>query len=189
MVKNKKNLSFGELPKTLFNFKVFENNITTHSLILYSALLIIISAGINMIKSVQNYTAFEAFEAFVITLIGTPIILLVVYSLFYLFLRAFDPQTSSFFDGFLVFVAVTMPFILIGHIVNWIRFTFESLTYILGLLLVLFIIYYAVNMVLHMKTFFKTTKIRILVSFLFVDIIFVVVGTAQYLFYLIANLR
>ena len=51
---------------------------------------------------------------------------IVVFSIFYVFISAFEGKRELYWKSFLVFLTITMPFLLVGHVLSWIMAEFVN---------------------------------------------------------------
>jgi membrane-associated HD superfamily phosphohydrolase len=195
MVKNKKNkeLDFLSIFKSTYDFKILERKTSKKNLILYSALWLFLISFLNMVFYNQNI--FEGSMAYIInflsSLVGTPLILFMVFLLFITILNAFENKTHDFFYSYLIFLVSNLPFIFLLHIVNKISIIiFNSvILLILSIITTIIFIYYLISFINNFKNYYKTSISRIISSLLVIFIIVISIITIAYLNLLINSLN
>lgn len=183
MVKSKKSsLTLLDLPKSVVCMNTFASNVKSSTLLIYGAIIVLLISVLNVVKGIADVNPTSVIESFLYTLIGLPLILFVVYLLFIIFLNAFEGKSKDFQHSYLVFSAITLPFILIGHILNWLSVLFTNYVVMLlfSLLLAVLFVYYVFNFVINFKNYYKTTGYRVVSSLIIADIIFIFIGIIQY---------
>lgn len=189
MVKAKNSdLSYFDFTKSLLNQNTFSKKFKTKTAMIYSLVILLLFTIFNIITSLGTSTLIS--NQFISSVIGVPVFILIVFTLFYLFLSAFETKIKHFWRSYIVFSIVALHYIFIGNILRFIvESTYNStITLIVSSLLVLLIIYFIINLTLSLKNYFKTTWQRIFVSFILVDILLGVLIIVQYFSMLISQL-
>lgn len=193
---HKQKLSFILLIKSLFIFNIFrDNNISKKLLSLYSlGLLILISIISVMGNHIENYSLITDSLLILSVLIYFPIFFLCLYGFFYIFLNSFEDKRKPFFESFLVFLAILLPFIFIGNIFNYLgklafNYNYSTIGMILAGLLYLLAIYFNIVFIVNFKEYYNTSYFRIISSLIIIfAILTIVVVMPLYLQYLISAL-
>lgn len=185
MVKSKTNKSqtMNMYLKSLYCFSVFKSNLDLKSLGIYSGLLVLLISIVNLLKSFLENTSYNHLEAFFGTLLGLPIIMFIVFGIFYVVLNAFESKRKGFVESYLVFLSITLPFTLVGHLINWMGSVISQGVIItfLNLALLALIIYYLVNLVLNFKNYYGTSGYRVIVSLSLISMLISFVIMIEYL--------
>lgn len=191
MVKTKLSNQSVKFWKSLYDFKAFTKKLNHLDLLLYSGILVTVIALVSVGRNLTTgFQTFNAVESFFYTFFGLPILAVIVYALFYLFLNAFESKRKGFFESYLVFLSITLPFLLIVHLLNWLKLILSGTSVLLmNLLIAIIAIYYIVNVILNFKNYYQTSAFRVLASFILVDVMFMFLGMLQYMSYLMLNIR
>lgn len=188
MVKSNKTNIFKEtigLFASIYNFHKFEESVSKSAMMLYSFILLttisIFSYFISGSNNIKN-----SFTDILLILIVIPILAFGFYGLFYIFLRAFVKEKKEFWEGFLVFLCLVFPFLLIGNIISFIgkAITNDSILIFLAFLLIIFFVYFVFNIVLNLKNYYNTTSFTVTTSLLLVSILITVFIILAYLMYI-----
>jgi len=193
MVKNK-NLgvikeSVGLLA-SFFNFKKFEEHVSKSVMVLYSAVFLVLIAVLSYFNNSYINNDFTIFENLIYVILFVPLFLLVLYALFYVFLRSFERNEKNFWESFLVFTSIVFPFFFIGHILGLVV-KFISNEFVLNffvILFLLFFVYFIINLILNFKNYYKTSIFKVITSLILVNILIVGLIILLYISYMINNL-
>ena len=177
---NKKELSFFDYLKSSFQLDLFKSKkINLNSIMLYNFILLVVVSLINVLKTLSN--AQSAIQSFIYTLVGLPLLMLLLYSIFYIFLNAFEDKRKPFIESFLVFSAIILPFVIDLHILNWIGTQFVgAISIMIWILILLLYIYLLINLIFNFKNYYSTSGYRVLASIIIVQVLLLFMGTMQY---------
>jgi len=187
--KNKSKISLLKLKTSTFNYSLFKSKIDYKTLLIYIAINLLVVSIINTIRSKTSVSMLPPIQTFFSSFFGMILIGLFIFTLFYVFLSAFEGKIEGFWYSFVIFLTITMPFLVAGHILNWIRETFIGSSSFITSLLIIIMVYFIFNLIFQMKVHFKTTSLRVLASFMLVDIILGVFAVLEYMSYLLLNLK
>ncbi len=179
-----------QYPMSLYTFDFFTKKISSHTTLLYGVLLIVALLIINFLKNMLVLIPTSMDRILSVSLIGIPLLIFASFAGFYVVLNAFENNRKSFWQSFLVFLAITMQFIVIGHFLDLLVMLFNNsiMTTIISFLLVLLIIYFVVNFVINFKRYYNTSGYRVVVSFIFVNTIIGIFSIVYYFQILLSNL-
>lgn len=192
MVKNNKTNIFKEtigLFASIYNFHKFEERVSKSAMMLYSFVLLttisIFSYFITGNNSIRN-----SFTDILLILVVLPLMALAFYGIFYIFLRAFIKEKKDFWEGFLVFLCLVFPFLLIGNIISFIGKAIinDTILMFLAFLLIIFFVYFVFNIVLNLKNYYNTTSFTVTTSLLLVCILITLFIVLAYLMYVVKYL-
>lgn len=190
-----KNLSLSDLVLTIFRFKTFQKSFSSKLLISYNLVLLLLIAIISLFSnnynSVGNYALFNNFGVFVFMLIGLPILISFFYGIFYVLFNAYDIKRKTFFQSYLVFLSILLPFIVIGNFLNLIDkiLLIPEITLFFGFLLFVLSIWFLVIFINNFKYYYNTDGFKVSASILIVFALNIGFITLQYLTYLISKLN
>jgi len=187
-------LSFTDYFKLFFKFDLFKKEFSKKSLSIFLAILLIFIALINVLINLNSSNGSSMQTAFLYVIFGFPSVLIFIYSLFFVFLKAYEDKLNkeSYIKGGFVFSAVSLLFYLVIYILVLIRdllISYNILYLIFQLLIFLFAIYYIIALILTLKIFFKVSGFKITTSLLFTYIIILTIALLEYLTYLIGSLK
>jgi len=192
MVK-KENMRFQDLLKVFYKFDIFTKNISYKALVLFDLICLFLLGIMGTVSNnIENYSVYSNSGIFFFGLIGMPIMLLLFYGLFFIFLNAFTIKSKKgFFESYLVFLSICCPFILLGNIFNILgKWSLNSSIIMISLLCVFAVlIYFFVSLVLHFKQYVKDSGFKVSASII-LSILFVFIFTIlNYLVFLINSLK
>lgn len=182
---NKSDDSIFRYLNLFYNLNTFTSIGSKLKLGIFNLVFLFILLIINLIRIdyLSNYVNISI--SIITIIIGVPIFLLGFYGLFYIFLNAYDEnKRKSFFESFLVFSAICLPFFVIGHsIVLLINLTLDIsfMTGILNLFLYIFFIYFLTFLVILFKRYYKISAFQIISSIILVNLVVLVLVLLQYL--------
>lgn len=185
MVKNKESI-FSYL-KVFYNSKVFSKDVEVKKAIIYCLIYLLLISIFSYIKnSFIPESIFGGFQSFILPFIGVILMILIVYSLIFLVINSYDKSKRKFFEGFLVFSLISLPFLVIGHLINIIIiYTYSSLLMmILNLFITFLWVYLFIVLVRNLKVFYNISTSRMIVSILFTSFFFSIISILWYLLYL-----
>ena len=190
VVKSKrKELRIFDFFKSLYNMKIFASKFKTSNLIVYCLVLLGVFTIVNIIIALNAYVS--VIEQILLGVIGVPIVLFIVYFLFYLFLVAFNRKSYHFWEGYLVFFVVSMHFIILGNFIASYIMDVVYSTAVLGFLRILMLalgVYYVVNLIINLKNYYKTMWQKVLASFILVKLIFMIIIVTLYFNYILLSM-
>lgn len=190
MVSKKKELDMFSFVRTLFDFKVLQNEFSIKSVAIYSLILLIIAVGLSTLNNSFGYSPFTIVQIIFYSLLGIPFILLMLYGLFHVFLNALEEKRKPFWKSYFAFTAISLPFIIIGHFLNLANLTesFGLITFANMLIFALFV-YFIINLIMNFKNYYSTSGYKVAVSLIFTNMFFGTILVVQYLVYLIGSLN
>mgnify|MGYP006272588635 FL=1 len=177
--------------KSVFSYDLFKKEQNNLSLAIYSGILILIISILNLLKGSLEFNNLGGIQSFFYSIIGIVLLSLLSYGLIFIFLCAFEKKNRTFLNSYLTFLSLSLPFLLIGHILNWIRsvMVIDVINFLFGILIVILVIYYVFNLVKHFKIYFNTTGFKLIASFILADIIVLTLAMLQYLSYLLLSIQ
>jgi len=192
MVK-KENMRFQDLLKVFYKFDIFTKNINYKALVLFDLICLLLLGIMGIVSNnIENYSVYSNIGIFFFGLIGMPIMLLLFYGLFFVFLNAFTVKDKKkFFESYLVFLSICCPFILLGNIFNILgKWSLNSSIIMISLLCIFVVlVYFFVSLVLHFKQYVKDSGFKVSASII-LTILFVFIFTIlNYLVFLINSLK
>ncbi|MCA9486029.1 hypothetical protein H6501_02755 [Candidatus Woesearchaeota archaeon] len=132
---------------------------------------------------------FDASLAFFIILLAFPVLLLFTYSFFSLFIYALSNSKKKFWEGFVVYLLIALPFMLVFNILELLTFFssgfFEAFLSFLSGISSLFLL---ISLVVHLSRFFGCRKAVLLASLLLLFMFVSVVSGILLLSSLLTNL-
>lgn len=191
MVKTEKNNIFKEtmgLFTSIYNFHKFEERVSKSAMMLYSfVLLITITILSYFISSTKTINTFLTTLQVMIIL---PFLILGIYGLFYIFLRTFQKEKKDFWEGFLVFLCLVFPFLLIGNIIGFISkyISNDTILMFIAFLLIIFFVYFVFNIVLNLKNYYNTSSFTITTSLILVCILIFMFVILAYIYVILKSL-
>lgn len=191
MVKSK-TLSLSDLMLSFFKFNIFEKKISSKLLIIYNLVLLFIISILGILSNnIENYSLISNFTAFLYIIFGVPLMLIILFGLYYIFLNAYEIKRKKFYEAYLVFLSILFPFVIIGNLLNIIGkfLLIPEVTLAILLLLGLLSIYFVINFVLHFRNYYKISGFKIVASLLLVLFINTSIVAIQYLTYIISILK
>lgn len=187
MVKNKDSI-FSYL-KVFYNFKIFSKDIEIKKAIIYCLIYLFLISIFSYIKnSFITKSIFNGLESLILSFFGVILMILVVYSLIFLFINSYDKTKRKFFEGFLVFSLISLPFLVIGHLINIIiLYTYYNLIItILSIFITILWLYLVIVLIINLKNFYNISIFKIIASLLFTFIFLSIIIILWYLTYLIS---
>lgn len=189
MAKNKnESLSLIDLPKSLYDFKIFTRKVSEKNLIFFSLIMLAILSLLTIMVSRATYNYQNYSEIFSFTLIALPLLLFITYCMLNLFMSAYEKLERPFFEGFFVFTSFSLMTIFIGNILNMFRILASNrvLVSFLTVVLVLVSIYLTYALIRNLSVYYKISWQRIFVSFIFTSLVLSIFTIIQYLVYIIS---
>ena len=185
MVKNNKANVFKEvigLFTSIYNFHKFEERVSKSAMMLYSFILLITISILSYFIS-NNINTNNSFLTIVEILLVLPLLLLTFYGLFYIFLRAFEKVGRDFWEGFLVFLCLVFPFLLIGNILGFLgkSISNDTILMFIAFLLIIFFVYFVFNIVLNFKNYYNTTVTASLILVTILIFTFIILAYVAYI--------
>lgn len=187
---NKKNFLNLNYFKIFYKFDYFKDkNLEKKSLFFWSLLsFLLLILTIFLTNNLKNYSIIDSS-----TLIFTSIILIIgisflVHTLFFTFINCFDErQKKSYLTSFLIGTFITYPIIFLSNFLNYLgQYYFNIMfSYFILFLSIILIIYFLLMIFFVFKNYFKTTKFKILTSFILIMIIYIIFFIPFYLNYLL----
>ncbi len=195
MVKVKKvqNLSLTQMLKVFFSFRVFDSKSISKMLIfVYSLIFLVLNSIISvLINHIPNFSVESDLSRIGYVILGFPIVILLVFVVFYVILNAFENNHKSFIEGYLVFLAILLPFFTVGNLVNYVG-QLLVLNYVLSLIIPIFymllIVYLAVMLAGNFKFYYGTSIYRIITTYVISYVLFFVIIFPSYLSTYLASL-
>lgn len=158
-------------------------NYSFKSLIYYFISLIIFIGIINGIKAEINYL--DPYSDIFTTISGMPLIYLILFSFFYVFISSFqDNHKKSFWRTYLIIGIPLLTLISTMMVINIIQILLNSTSsnLLLGLLNFILVIYFTIMFILNSKNYFKSNHSKIITSILLTIIINLILVTLLNLF-------
>jgi hypothetical protein len=183
-------VSLMDYPKSLYQFDFFTKNITSHTTLLYGVLLIVLLLVVNFLKSIVSIGITPIDRILSVSLIGIPLLIFTSFAGFYVILNAFENNRKPFWLSFVVFLAIAMQFIVIGHILDLLvmLINVSIFTTLISLLLIFLMVYFVVNFVINYKNYYNTSGYRVVVSFLLVNTVIGIFSMVYYFQILLSNM-
>lgn len=183
MVKNNNQVFSWHSPlKSIYDFDVFTSkNLRKSSMLIYVALVIVLISFLNLFRSfIDASSDYEGIESFIFTMIVIPILFLILFSVFHLFLNAYENTKKTYLEGLLVFSSIFVNLFLVAHIIAFITMALDSryTPIIVALLNLIAIVYFVIIFIKNYVRYANTTGYRIgasiVNSFLIYIIIFII---------------
>lgn len=184
-----KDLTYVNLLSSLFKFDIFTKKISAKLLIIYNLVLLLIISFLGIISNnLGNYPIFSNQKVFFTILFGLPIMVFVFFGIFYIFLNAYEIKRKKFYEVYLVCCSILFPFIVIGNIFNIIGL--YTLNYFISricvLLLILTVIYFLVNFIIHFKNYYNISGYKIAAVLLILFILNLALTAIIYTSYIVS---
>lgn len=181
-IKKVSNLRFLDLLKVFFSVRVFEDKkISVKFLIVVFFTVQFFLGIVSILKNlIPNYSLYSNSFKFFSVFFVWPMIYLVLFTIFYLFLNAFENNKKSYFESFFVSIIMIVPFVLIGSLFDYIGLlSFNVLVLAIARsFFIILTIYFIVMFLLNFVNYYKSTFSKVFTSFalmiMFVSIIFLV---------------
>lgn len=180
-----KNSSVLDLFKLMFSFKLSSakaSNLKVYSLSFFSLFLVFI---FSILSSFEYFSIFDYFGLFGTVFFGLSFLFLIVYSLTYLFLGAFERVKVKFWGGFKLFFLISSFFVFLTNFMNYL----VGFSEVFSLLVFCSLIGFLVVLIGNLSDIFKVNVQRVILVFVFNLMILVVFALLQYLTYLLSLIR
>lgn len=179
---SKSTLQLKDYPKSFYKFDLFTKGVSVKTSALYILILLATLAVINILKTLSPYVSLSLTSTLTVSLIGIPFLLFVGYGAFNIMLNAFENNRKPFFESLLVFSAMALQYIVIGHLLALIQLFVSNTTVnlILNIILWFVMIYFIVALIINFKNYYKTSWQRVVVSFFFINAIIGVFSIVYY---------
>lgn len=192
MVKTK----FGEnnfflFTKSVLDFKIFSGGFSKRMLLVYLACALFMVSFLSAIKELLPFADGSFVYTFFAVLIGLPILFTIYFFLVYIFLKAFEVKGPNFLESLMVFSAIAAPFLVLGHLLNFLSslFLWSWLIYFAGITIIVLGFYLIFNLIFVFSNYFGTSKMRVFVSFALADMMIGMLFVLYYLTYLIRSIN
>ena len=166
---------------SIYNVNSFSKKFNFLSAIVYFAIELVVLALLSALFAFIS-SPNQVLDQLLVSIIGVPILLFIVYFLFYLFISAFTGESYDFFEGFFVFSIIALHYIIVGNVLTNLTYLVDVgvLLGVLRVLLFLVLIYFVINLVLNLKNYYNSSWQRVVVSFIMVDVIIGLLVVIQY---------
>lgn len=182
MVKQKNNsFSWYSPVLSFYNFKVFERKMNTGSLLIYFLIGVLILSALAALRSyVDFYYQYSELESFFYTFVLVPLFLLIIYSIFHIFLNSYEKTGKKFWESYLVFSVVLVNFFILANILAIITIAVNSVIFSLisGIIIFAILIYLIIAFIANLKNYNKVSGHRIAASLMqciFLIVVFVLI--------------
>lgn len=185
----KNSYSLLTLLKTLYTSKEITKPFDYPTLLIYNALFIFLVAILSGFKAIIDGDSF----IFNVTsvFVALPSLIIILFSIIYLFISAFQSHKKSFIHATLVFSSYIIPLIAIGHTIN----LFESAIYSTSILsifnsILLAILGYAIILsIKNSKAYFQIRYSTSIASIVLTSTVFLTLSLIYYIILLIQNIQ
>ncbi len=191
MVKTKNNVMCYDFIKALWNFKYFAKKFPVWKLGVYNLILLLIVVALNVLSYNEFTSLMSLLGTAVSVFFGTPLLFFAGFLFFAVFLNAFEGKKRGFWESFLVFFGISLPFAVLGHLMSY----FSTLTSsssvlgVLGVFVMVLLTYFVVVLIMNFKNYYSTSGWRIVASLILADLVYVSLGVFVYLGYLISQIQ
>jgi len=179
----KKQLSFLDYFKSVYDFNLFKSSYSPLFLYLYIFLGLIVSGVLGVLIQSELYNGVKTsfILNFIFLIIGIPLLFFILYLFFYIFLRSSESNLKKgLFESYFITLGISIFFLILEYLIIYLRIIFSNFgifLLILSFIELFLFIYYFYLIIRSLKVYFNVESYKIIsaliLSFITISLFFI----------------